>query len=121
MVKSHVLELEKQGTPAATGLQGVTGSLAILGGGPPPDLPERTAGCDKEAHQKPTLLPLDKFMGDEEEAGAFEQWTRKLLLHDEIEKWSDHIKLLQLELHLSGREEQVYEMLSEEEHLPRSY
>ena len=74
MVKSHVLDLEKQGMPAAhaTGLQGVTGNLTSSGGGPPPDLLERTAGCDKEAHQKPTLPPLDKFMGDEKEAGTFE-------------------------------------------------
>ena len=38
----------------------------------------------------------------------------KLLRHTELEKWTEREKLLQLELHLVGRAEQVYKVLSEE-------
>ena len=56
-------------------------------------------------HRKLTLSPFEKFSGDEKEAGAFEHWTRKLLHHAELEKWSERVQLLQLELHLTGMAE----------------
>ena len=39
----------------------------------------------------------------------------KFLHYAELEKWTDREKLLQLELHLGGRAEKLYEVLPEEE------
>ena len=110
MLRARVLELEMW---TAEEPEGVTESTPSTRDGPPL---ESIASSDKEeVPRKPTLPSLAKFTGDEKEVGAFERWTRKLLRHAEIEKWNDRVKLLQLELHLAGRAEQVYEMLSEEE------
>ena len=67
------------------------------------------------ATRKVTLPTLPRFVGDRSEDGAFERWTKKLLRHAELEKWTEREKLLQLELHLSGRAEQLYEVLPTEE------
>ena len=60
--------------------------------------------------RKLTLPPLPKFTGEKAEEDAFERWTRRLLRHAELEKWTDRERLLQLEIHLAGRAEQVYEL-----------
>ena len=67
------------------------------------------------ATRKVTLPTLPRFGGEKLEDGAFERWTKKLLRHAELEKWTEREKLLQLELHLSGRAEQLYEVLPVEE------
>ena len=67
------------------------------------------------ATRKVTLPTLPRFVGDRSEDGAFEHWTKKLLRHAELEKWTEREKLLQLELHLSGRAKQLYEVLPTEE------
>ena len=67
------------------------------------------------ATRKVTLPTLPRFVGDRSEDGAFEHWTKKLLRHAELEKWTEQEKLLQLELHLSGRAKQLYEVLPTEE------
>ena len=64
--------------------------------------------------RKLTLPPLPKFTGEKAEEDAFERWTRRLLRHAELEKWTDRERLLQLEIHLAGRAEQVYEVLTPE-------
>ena len=64
--------------------------------------------------RKLTLPPLPKFTGEKAEEDAFERWTRRLLRHAELEKWTDRERLLQLEIHLAGRAEQVYEVLMPE-------
>jgi len=65
--------------------------------------------------RKVTLPPLPWFSGEKLEDGAFERWTKKLLRHAELEKWTEREKLLQLELHLSGQAEQLYEVLPAED------
>ena len=64
--------------------------------------------------RKMTLPPLARFSGDSKDDDAFDRWVRKLLQHAELEHWTDREKLLQLELHLSGRAEQIYELLPAE-------
>ncbi len=62
-----------------------------------------------------TLPPLAKFGGDpSQDDDAFDRWVRKLLRHAELEHWTEREKLLQVELHLGGRAEQVYELLPAE-------
>ena len=68
---------------------------------PPKVAEERTA-------KKMTLPTLQKFGGD---GDAFDRWLRKFFHYAELEQWTERQKLLQLELYLSGRAEQVYEVL----------
>ncbi len=42
---------------------------------------------------------------------GFERWLRKLEWHSELQGWSSQSKLLQFELHLGSRAEQIYEVL----------
>ena len=55
-----------------------------------------------------TLPTLKKFSGDRD---AFDHWFRKFSHYAELEQWTERQKLLQLVLYLSGRAEQVYEVL----------
>lgn len=55
-----------------------------------------------------TLLTLQKFNGD---GDTFDNWLQKFSHYAELEQWTERQKLLQLELYLSGRAEQVYEVL----------
>ena len=49
------------------------------------------------------------------ENGSFEQWMKRFCCHAELEKWTEQEKLLQLELHVCGKAEQLYEVLPSEE------
>ena len=46
---------------------------------------------------------------------SFERWLRKLERHSQLQGWSSRNKLLQFELHLRGRAEQIYEVLPAED------
>ena len=57
--------------------------------------------------------PLPAFDGDNrEDVDALGRWLAKLEKHAELLQWSERTKLLQFELHLTGRAEHVYELLS---------
>ena len=61
------------------------------------------------------LLALPNFGADklsDHEGEAYGRWLRKL--HAELQGWSEREKLLQFELHLVGRAEQIYEVLTGE-------
>ena len=63
------------------------------------------------------LPPLPEFRADnasDHEGEAYERWLRKLTKHAELQRWSERDKLLQFELHLSGKAESIYEVLPEE-------
>ena len=62
------------------------------------------------------LPPLPTFSGDESKGDedSFDRWIRKLEKYAELEQWSDREKLLQLELRLKGRAEQVFNVLPKE-------
>ena len=72
---------------------------------------EHALGAGPAVARKLTLPTLPRFGGEKQEEDAFERWTRKLLRHAELERWTEREKLLQLELHLVGRAEQLYEVL----------
>ena len=81
---------------------GSSASESVEGDKEPPKVAEeRTA-------KKMTLPTLQKFGGD---GDAFDRWLRKFSHYAELEQWTERQKLLQLELYLSGRAEQVYEVL----------
>ena len=73
----------------------------------------------REAHQSTsgrrklrlTLPSLPLFTGDETDVDAFTRWLRKFRRHAELEDWTEQEKLAQLELHLTGRAERLYEVL----------
>ena len=77
--------------------------------------PATTGGELGKVTRKVTLPSLPRFSGEKLEDGAFERWTKKLLRHAELEKWTEREKLLQLELHLTNRAEQLYEVLPTED------
>ena len=59
------------------------------------------------------LPPLPAFNADNrEDVDALGRWLAKLEKHAELLWWSEHTKLLQFELHLTGCPERVYELLS---------
>ena len=60
--------------------------------------------------QQISLPPLATFDGKEH---AFDRWSRKLCRYAELQKWTDRDTLLQLELHLTGRAEEIYKILPE--------
>ena len=53
-------------------------------------------------------------LGKTANEGAYERWIKKLEKHAELQAWTDREKLLQFELHLTGRAESTYEVLSTE-------
>ena len=60
------------------------------------------------------LPALPNFGADklsDHEGEAYGRWLRKLTKHAELQGWSEREKLLQFELHLVGRAEQIYEVL----------
>ena len=60
-----------------------------------------------------TLLPY--FNGENAtDNRAFDRWVRKLQRCAEVDRWSDREQLLQLELHLTGKAETTYDVLSSE-------
>ena len=67
---------------------------------PPQAVEERTTS------KKMTLSTLPKFNGD---GDAFDRWLCKFSHY--LEQWTERQKLLQLELYLSGRAQQVYKVL----------
>ena len=62
------------------------------------------------------LPRLPTFAGEEnkDDKDTFDRWIRILEKYAELEQWSDREKLLQLELHLKGRAEQLFNILPEE-------
>ena len=125
LLKSRVAELEKQLQKSSQEATASQGGVEARGGGS-----SRSPGTGSESSasstlgsegvnsgpptRKLTLPPLPKFTGEKADEDAFERWSRRLLRHAELEKWTDHEKLLQLEIHLAGRAEQVYEVLPSE-------
>ena len=79
---------------------------------------------DSDAHQsahstRPVqhtgLPPLSMFDGKEQDNGdAFNRWSRKLHRYVELQQWTERDVLLQFELHLTGRAEEIYDVLPEE-------
>ena len=64
--------------------------------------------------QHAELPPLPLFDGKVEDNGnAFDRWTRKLLRYAELQHWSERDTLLQFKLYLTGRAEELYDMLPE--------
>ena len=70
-----------------------------------------------EVYEEPKAKPTSKTMtlpsqpkfnrnGD-----AFDCWLCKISHYAKLEQWTEHQKLLKLELYLTGRTEQVYEVL----------
>ena len=58
------------------------------------------------------LPPLPEFRGDPPlDEDGYQRWLRKLARHAELQGWTGRNKLLQFELHLGGRAEQIYEVL----------
>ena len=53
--------------------------------------------------------------GDKVDDGAYKQLLAKLEKHAELLHWSDREKLLQFELHLTGKVKSIYEVLPPEE------
>lgn len=61
--------------------------------------------------QHTDLPPLSMFNGKEQDNGnAFDRWSRKLHRYAELQQWTQDV-LLQFELHLMGRAEEIYDML----------
>ena len=70
------------------------------------------ASCVPGVEKSLKLPPLPAFDGDNrEDVDALGRWLAKLEKHAEF-RWSERTKLLQFELHLTGRAERVYELLS---------
>ena len=64
--------------------------------------------------QRTELPSLPLFDGKVEDNGnAFDRWTRKLLRYAELQHWSERDTLLQFKLHLTGRAEELYDVLPE--------
>ena len=62
-----------------------------------------------------SLPPLSLFSGEiADDEGAFNRWLRKLQRHAELGYWSPSEKLAQLELHLTGKAERLFELLPNE-------
>ncbi len=59
---------------------------------------------------------LPTFDGsDKDDEGVYKRWVAKLKKHAELLQWSNREKLLQFELHLTGKAEHIYEVLPPEE------
>ena len=125
LLKTRVAELEKQLQRSGQGTTLSQGGSEVRGGGsskPPGTGDEHSTSSTQGSEgvnpelptRKLTLPPLPKFAGDKADEDAFERWTRRLSRHAELEKWTDREKLLQLEIHLAGRAEQIYEVLTSE-------
>ena len=125
LLKTRVAELEKQLQRSGQGTTLSQGGSEVRGGGsskPPGTGDEHSTSSTQGSEgvnpelptRKLTLPPLPKFTGDKADEDAFERWTRRLSRHAEHEKWTDREKLLQLEIHLAGRAEQIYEVLTSE-------
>lgn len=59
------------------------------------------------------LPALPKFSGADvdKDSDSYTRWIKKLERHAELQKWSEHEKLLQFELLLTEKAEQVYQLL----------
>ena len=58
---------------------------------------------------------MPEFSGsDLSDEGAYQWWLLKLDKHAELLQWGERVKLLQFELHLTGKAESVYKVLSAE-------
>ena len=58
-----------------------------------------------------TLPSLPMFSGEDADVDTFTRWLRRFTRHAELECWSEGAKLAQLELHLAGRAERLFEVL----------
>ena len=80
-----------------------------------PEMADMTKGGGpgevKSPPSKMALPSLPKFSGDKADGEDFDRWVRRLRRHAELEWWSDRQKLLQFELHLTGKAEQLYDLL----------
>ena len=78
---------------------------------------EETGVRDKapEPKRKVSLPALPQFSGDKPEGGEYKRWTKRFLRPAELENWTEREKLLQLELRLQGRAEELYEVLPVED------
>ena len=75
-----------------------------------PSSDETRYSCEhKVSDEKPLKLPpLPTFDGaNRDDIDALGRWLTKLAKHAELLRWSERTKLLQFELHLSGRAERV--------------
>ena len=50
----------------------------------------------------------------QESSDAYDRWSRKLRRYAELQQWSERDTLLQVELHLTGRAEELYDVLPED-------
>ena len=65
--------------------------------------------------QHTQLPPLPLFDGKvQESSDAYDRWSRKLRCYAELQQWSERDTLLQFELHLTGRAEELYDVLPED-------
>ena len=70
-------------------------------------------GLDESGRGNRLRLPsLPKYSGDDrEDVDSLRRWLAKLEKHAELLGWTEREKLVQFELHLTGRAERVYEVL----------
>ena len=93
----------------------------------PPRSSTKRSGCPPDSvHTKdPEPVPsrgrtvrlsLPAYSGEEnrDDEDSFERWVRKLEKYAELGTWSDREKLVQLEIHLAGQDERLFEVLPKE-------
>ena len=82
--------------------------LRILGGGS-----SESDTTHDTAHTARLELPsLPKFTGDDcDDNDLLRRWLKKLEKHAKLRSWTEREKLVQFELHLARRAEQLYEVL----------
>ena len=74
---------------------------------------EKSSHVPQDVQKPMKLPPLPSFAGeDREDVDALDRWLARVEKHSELMHWSERTKLLQFELHLSGRAECMYELLS---------
>ena len=75
--------------------------------------PSTLSQGDTGSRPRLSLPSLTMFSGESmDDDGAFDRWLRKFERYAQLEHWSSSERLAQLELHLSGRAEKLYELLS---------
>ncbi len=93
-----------------------TGESKLGSGSPQVESPPKDLGLEGDRTRRMTLPRVPMFTGEEKtgDEETFEKWVRKLERHAELERWSEREKLVQLELHLSGRAERLFDLLPPE-------
>ena len=107
MCKKHVTGTDSEGLGTSLGGGSLESSDTHL------DEPTgKSKGKSAHVPESLKLPPLPAFDGDNrEDVDALSRWLAKLGKHAELMQWSERTKLLQFELHLTGRAERVYELL----------